>query len=362
MSRKIWIALAAGAATLGALAAATTGPASRPRVRVDLRHGFSFVPPEGALSQPPQGSGMIAKWVGLDARGNVVAWTLTFYKARPEEAAKANLEAADLRRYCRTLQERLAAETRLEIETTRVITVAGKGAIDVVGSFALGKGRQFRRQVWVLTGPQEFLVVKVEGPLHESKSLTDLTDSVLETLRVMEADELLKARLDGIRRGSALLTDLTGPAGPDRLRSVLQDPPQWFLLRLDGEPMGFKAQAEAASQRKGTSGVQIRSWSMHRFPGKNPIAQEETLFVADGLQTEAWEARCRMGTSKSPIVETESGLVRDGRQLTCEWSRNGKGATLQREIPTEVFVGKTRIRNVHLPRAMGELLPRLVDL
>ncbi|MCY2930267.1 MAG: hypothetical protein NTV86_12375 [Planctomycetota bacterium] len=361
MSRRILIVLAA-ALGVGLLARADPpGP-----THMNLKHGFSFAPPEGALAMPPQGSGMLAKWVALDGEKKALAWTLTFYRARPEESAKAALTPADLPKYAKTLQDRLAEETQLAVDSAKVVTVAGKGAVDVVGSFALGRRgnvefRQFRRQVWVLTGPAEFLVVKMEGPLRDGEKLSALCDGVLKGLTVMDAQELLKARQESLQRGNALLKELAGPAGTPRLHAAATSESEWFLIQLEGKPIGFKAQAEGKTHRKGTPGLEIRTWTMTHLSGAPAGVQTQTLFVADGLAGESWETLRRSGEGAKALVDSESGTLREGGKIACEIAHNGQAVTLHREIPAAVDEGPVSIPNVYLPHAVGEMLARLVD-
>lgn len=362
MSRTMWTILAvAGVLYAAGVEAWAQGPA-----HVDLKHGFRFTPPEGALARPPQGSGMLGKWIALDGEKKAVAWTLTFYRARPDDTGKASLTPADLPTYAKTLQDRLVQETQLAVDSAKVVTVAGKGAVDVMGSFALGRRgttefRQFRRQVWLLTGEGEFLVVKMEGPVRDSEKLSALCDGVLAGLSVMDAQELLKSRQESLRHGSALLSELATPAGTQRLRAVATGESQWFLLRLDGKPIGFKAQAEGTTHRKGMPGLEIRSWTMTRLPDAPASVQTQTLFVADALQGESWDVLRRTGTGAKASTDSESGTVREGGKIACEIAHNGQAATLHRDVPPDVVEGTARIANVYLPHAVGEVLGRLVD-
>ncbi|MFB3891881.1 MAG: hypothetical protein ACE15C_07640 [Phycisphaerae bacterium] len=314
---------------------------------IDLNNGFSIRSPAGADRQRTIGQTQLVSWVGRDAKTGAVAWTLTVQKVT--EAGKID----NLKVYSGKVLDKLKAQQDFAADPVTLGQVDGKDCFDIKGTLDVpdpakrAKIRFWQRQVWIQTDGTQFLIVMITGnPADKDKSDAILT-AVLKTVTIIDPKAVAAQREEHLKAGKELLAGLT----MDKLVAAASKEPRWFLLKLNDKPVGFMAQAEGPSATAaGPKGLVVKSCIYLKLDA-NPdskLVKRTTMFVSSDLASEEWSETRAVGAAE----ESEKG-ARQGAEITCTLKpAAGKAVDRKARSPSESC----------LPRAVGMLLPRLVDL
>jgi len=332
------------------LAADEKAPALAPRY-VDLLHGFSLRPPAGAERERSPSVSRLVSWRRRDPETGAVAWTLSMHHA-PMPSGPLDLKA-----YARLLATRLSQGEQFAIAHSGVTKAAGRDAIDLRGT-TTGRTRFWQRQLWVPGEEGRFLIVKLTGPAGEGEALGALSEQVLATLKIVDAETALKRREEMLARGKAVLAGLT----MGKLAEALADDPQWAIFGQEGKPVGFMRIVESASDAGGDKGVEVRGW-VYLAPTRSAqqTLARHVLFATPDRTVERWtkDVRARAGGA-GPFTQTSSTtVVMEGWSVACSQTGAGQGGQSSRTRTRPVPPGN---QPVYLPQAINALLWRLVDL
>ncbi|MFP3938423.1 MAG: hypothetical protein ACLFVW_08790 [Phycisphaerae bacterium] len=310
----------------------------------DPIHGFSLRPPAETERVRQSAPGLLVSWQKRDPGTGAIAWTLGIAEAAEES------EPQDLNRYSRQLQEKLKAQQRFKVDSSRIGSVADRPAIHLKG-ITTGGLRLWQRQVWVQVQPDRFLVFVVSGPETKKDHLDDLTDAVLKTLRVEDPSEAIQRRRKSLQRGEKLLDSIT----PEKLKQALGDvEPRWYLVRMQDRTVGFMWQKASAGKWEDTEGYVVHNVLLIRLPDDQTRRMWRRMFVSSDRGEEHWRQRLEFGGDEQSFTVVEQGLKHDSQLVTT--LRNGEQRqSHDREIPAHV-------EGIYLPEAIGAMLPRFPDL
>ena len=305
-------------------------------------YGFSFRTPAGAQRKRDFSKKRLVTWTGRDERTGAIAWTLAVSHVR-----EVKMTEADLNRYKDALVKTLEKDENFKIDLARVAPVAGKPAIDLRGTSG-GELRLWQRQMWVEIRRSEFLIFRISGPVTLKERIDAIVAAVAESLQVVDPTAARKQRIANLERGESLLNGIT----PRVMSGVIQPRAQWFMLKMKGKPAGFVKIEEKARAYKGVDGYAVTTWVMMEFPGTPVRLMRREMFTTADRKLERWREQWQAGSGKLARNGAEDGL-RDGDMIVCHIDTGGQIRTNKpKKAPMRIY----------LPRAMGMLLPRLVDL
>lgn len=305
-------------------------------------YGFSFRTPAGSRRKRDPSKRRLMTWAGRDEQTGAIAWTLAVSHVR-----EAKMTQADLGVYKDALVATLKKEENFRIETAKVIPIAGKAAIDLRG-LSGGELRLWQRQLWVEIRPKEFLVFRTSGPLTLKERVNALGAAVAGSLQVVDPTAARKERIANLRRGETLLDGITASI----LSQALRARPQWYLLKMKNKPAGFVKVEEKARAYKGVDGYAVTAWVMVALPKTPARLVRREMFTTADRKLERWREQWQIGSGKLAQNGAEDGL-KDGNMIVCHIDTRGKVHRLK---------PKKTPQPIYLPRAMGMVLPRLVDL
>jgi hypothetical protein len=343
LTASVVACLAAAAAAQEKATTKTSVPLDR--VYIDPINGYSLKPPAGTERKKETNRARLVSWIRRDATTNAIVWTLSVGQVFEQK------DELDLDVYAKALAERLKRDQLFEVSKTTVGKLADKPAIDLVGN--VGEGfNLYQRQVWVLAEPNRFLVFMISGPRDGADALTSIMDAVLGTLDVKDREKELRRRKENLKAGQEFLEDLKAAD----VKEALDREARWYLLSVDGKYVGFKRSVEEAVRKDKIDGVEIRSHVLLNLPGQPQRLLERTMFVSDDRKNERWEEWLQVGSGRDVQQVGEVGLrVNEAISVDMAEKSAPVGKPRQTIVPTGLRAGL-------LPRALGELLPRLVDL
>ncbi len=334
-----WIVLAGTVLTLTAGIGLADEPILLDQRYTDALHGFSLCPPAGVERRREFATSTLVSWVRRDAQTGAILWTLTV-----AQAIEGN-QSIDLEPYAQALASRLRAEENYNIESVELQPVAGKQAIHYTGQMTTI--RLWRKQVWILTEPQRFLIVMITGPVTIQPQLEAVCGEVLDTLQWFDPAEAQRRHREALKRGQDFLAALN----EEKLRAAIDDKPEWFLLQMDGHDVGFRCVKALLAQQENQTGYLIKMWVLLDLPKAGYRSLRHEMFVTPTRQFEHWKKRLAIGRESQANVITESGL-KQHEMIVCDVSMADRTQTHKKAVPMELY----------LPQAIGMLLPRLVDL
>lgn len=311
-------------------------PVELGRRYIDPAEGFSLRPPAGLQRQRMSSASLLVSWSKRDPSTGAVAWTLSVQRA-------VESEPVDLDAYRDMLAAKLRSEGSFQLASIETTRVADRGALDVRGR-RTAAGELWQRQVWILAAGKRFLILTMTGQVPDSERLNVTLDAVLGTLELTDPQEDLTRRQADAARGKALLADLD----MDAVEEVIADEPQWYLFELDGKTVGFMKVSEEAAERDGEEGVRVARWIVLDIPRAGRQGIKRVAFAAADGSTARWREDVWLDDQHR---RTERGQLENG-QITCTVAEGGPQRTLRKPIPAGYY----------LPKATGELLPRLVEL
>ena len=335
-----------------ASAGPAAGAAALGKRYVNGVYGFSFRTPAGAHRKRDLTKSRLMTWTGRDEMTGAIAWTLTVSHVR-----EAKLTKVDLKTYKDVLAAKLKKDENFQIDVAKVIPMAGKGAIDLRGTSG-GELRLWQRQVWVEIRTKEFLVFRISGPVTLKREVDALVGAVAGSLQVLDPTAARKQRAANLRRGESLLEGIT----PAAMAAALYPRAQWFLLKMKAKHVGFVKIEEKARAFQGVDGYAVTTWLMVQFP-KTPVRlMRREMFATPDGQLERWREQWQSGSGKRAQNGAEDGLKK-GEVIVCHIDTGGKIHTLKpKKAPRGTYRPGTKVRRrIYLPRAIGMLLPRLVD-
>ncbi|MHC4294044.1 MAG: hypothetical protein ACYSTL_00495 [Planctomycetota bacterium] len=306
---------------------------------VDSLNGFSLRPPAGTDRTREFSPKKLVSWSFRNPKSGAVVWMLGIHRVIEDK------KEIDLKEYSRVLTERLLREQKLHAESVKLITVAGKDTIDLCGETE--KIDLYQRQVWVLTGPGQFLVVIIAGPVSMKDDLNAISGRVLNTLELTDPTDAREALRKNLLRGEQFLKAFDGK----KLHAAITPESQWFLLRLKGKEAGFHRVVESKAKRENVEGYEVRTYIFLAPPDEEPRVMKQMMFVTPDLVMERWTKHLRISASEATRVISEDGL-KQHEIIVCNIREDGRTTTRKKLVPV----------NVYLPHAVGELLPRLIDL
>ncbi|MCK4602558.1 MAG: hypothetical protein KAU28_08840, partial [Phycisphaerae bacterium] len=309
---------------------------------VDPLHGFSLRPPAGTDRQRQRVAARLVSWTKRDPRTGAIAWTLSVLKVTETN------EKIELKPYSQALAKKLQTQENFREVTTELAPVAGKAAIHLRGVSGGSLGL-WQRQVWVLTKARKFLIIKITGPVDMKDRLDAICGAVLATLEVTDPKKALEKRKELLARGEKLLAGLTDK----KLTDATHGEPQWCLLRFKGDDVGFMLTTESATRREGRRGYEVKLWVMSRLPKDQPRLLKRVLFTTVDRKLERWTESLQIGSGPTSVVIGEDGIRQDD-VIVCNFARGDRIDTNKKAVPASL--------TFYLPRAIGLLLPRLVDL
>jgi len=345
-----WIVSAGVLLAAGAAAWAQDGGAVElDRRYIDTLNGFSLRPPAEVERKREFSASRIVYWQKRDPKTNAIAWTLSVLRA-----AESN-ENIDLAPYSKALAEKLQKNNDYKISSTELGKVGDKPAILFAGVTG-GSIQWWQRQSWVLVEPGRFLVFAMAGPEDSKANLDKIYSEVLGTVQFSDPKEIKAQREKNLGRGQELLAGLTR----ERIAAALVTGPQWFLMRMKDKDVGFMSQNEAMVSNKGDDGFEITVWVMLEIPKDQPRLMKQVLFATPNGLLERWKQQLQVGSGNQSQVVAEDGS-RINEMVVCNIQHDDKIDTRKKVVP-KIPLPPNMSKDVYLPRAIGFLLPRLVDL
>jgi hypothetical protein len=306
----------------------------------DPLRGFSLRPPLGTERKRGGSLSRMVGWSKRDAKTGAIAWTLSVLQG------KESKEITDLEVYSKALVENLRTQEKFRVDSTELISVDGKQAIDLRGVGG-GKVLMWKRQVWILAEPDRFLILAIAGPVGIKNQMDRIHQGVLETVRLIDPESARKQREENLARGKEFLSGLT----KDRIDKGIRSKPRWYLFQLKGKYVGFVRIAESRGSFQGDRGYEVRSWVLLRLPKVPQRLLKRVMFITPDLTVEHWSEHLRMGIGENAVRAGEEGIKQQD-MILCNIAQGRRTKTQKRQVPVPIY----------LPRAIGMLLPRLVDL
>ncbi len=309
---------------------------------IDEMNGFSLRPPLDTERKRDPSTSRLVTWLKRDSKTGAIAWTLSVLRWTSSEK---NL---DLKAYSKVLARSLRSRENFKVDSTSVSPVGGKGAIHLSGHSS-GALRMWQRQAWIYREDGNFLVIEVKGPLGNEIELNKLCQEVLETVELKDPKAAKAQRVDNLARGRELLQSIT----KEKIKESLITDPQWFLLRMKDKNIGFMLYQEKAATVDGVAGFEVYSRLMLQFSDDQPkMFKSRKLFSSSDSSYDKWSERQQVGSGKKALSVGEDGLRQD-HMIVCNIANGGQVNTRKKPVP------KT---GIYIPRAMIEILPRLIDL
>jgi hypothetical protein len=354
MIRLRWLVILAVSATPAAGAPTAPAepkdaPATRPAgaaVELDKRymdpiHGFSLRPPLGTERTRESGATVLVKWSRRDEKTLALVWTLAAQKAT--EAKKE----IDPNAYAEALVKNLAAKSDFKADSVKHGKMGEAPTIDLTGTIG-GVARLWQRQTWALGKDGDITILSITGPQDMKDQLNGIYDTVMGTLELNDPKKALDERKENVARGTEFLKNLKDA----RVAAALSGDPQWFLLRLKGEDMGFVAQKEFTTPVDRVDGSAVQSWVWMQLPGDKPRMLLRKMFLTPDRSFERWAEDLRIGADKDSVRILEDGLKQDDMIVCTVTVGPANPQRLKKQAPQDFY----------LPRVVHALLPRLVDL
>ena len=132
--------------------------------------------------------------------------------------------------------------------------------------------------------------------------------------------------------------------------------PRWYLLKLKDKNVGFTRTIETAATRQGAKGYEVITWVMFQQAKTERRFGRRAMFTTADRKLERWNEALLTGEGRNTRRDSEEGM-KQAKMIVCYVSPNG--GSMQTHKKT---LNPPVIRAIYLPRAMGAILPRLVDL
>lgn len=318
-------------------------PAGLDKRYVDALHGFSLRPPALTERSRELSPAKLVSWSKRDPQTGAVAYTLSVLRVLESH------QVSDMDAYAKALTAKLSRDEGFKLESLQVKQVAGRPAIDLTG-LTSGQAQMWQHQNWVLSKPGVFLVVVMAGPVKLKDQLEEIHGQVLATMQVTDPEKAREQQRENVQRAQ----DMLGGCNTAKLLKLLIPQRQHFLVKLKNQNVGFLAQSEAAGREKDASGIVVTTWVMMQMPGDQPRLMKRVLFTSPDSSIERWQEQFQMDgpAGTRPLLRAEDGMTVNGL-IVCQIDDGTKISTQKKPgVPKDMY----------LPRALGYMLPRLVDL
>ena len=341
------------AAVLGA--AWAPAPAAGPSTELGTRHvdkinGFSLRPPAGAVRRREYSPSRLVSWTRRDKATGAIDMTMVVLKAT------SATKKITLKTYAAQLKTKLAREQQWYIDRALVTTVGGKGAIDLSGVGGVSGLGVWQRQVWILVGEGQFLILAVSGPRGSNADkgrnvpLDALYTKVLSSVELIDPAGALRQRKANLQRGQDLLAGLTDAT----LKAAFDAELRWYLFRKDDKDVGYMAIKAAPARRDGSAGYEVTSTLRLKLPADQVRHAKREQFATTNRIFCRWRETMVVGVGPNSGRYVEEG-VKQSDVILCRLFANGQVSENQKRLTRPA--GK-----MFLPRAFGMVLPRLLDL
>lgn len=335
MKTATWIVVAI-ALMCGSMVGSLRGeePASMGRRYVDLYNGFSLCPPLGADRSNIRTASQLVSWRGRDAKTGAVQWTLLVGKANDTR------DSAGLDLLAGALADTLRQKESFKIESSGVIEAAGHKAIDIK-AHTEGATQWWQRQVWLQVKEGNFLILRIIGPVNESKQLDSILSSVLGTVQFIDRAQAQAKRQEHLDAGAKRVKELDAA----KVLGAVVKERQWYLIRAGGKACGYRMCVEGVDKVDGKEGVRSRN---HTYVAAGETAMDVDAFATPDRASETCTQTVQSGSAQ-PVVQT---TTLEGGTIRYSIAANNKTRTMSKAVPEAIY----------MPTALTNLLPRLVDL
>ncbi len=321
-------------------------PAPRAAAKVELGarytdeiRGFSLRPPTNVRRVRVSSRKRLVGWTRRDKATGAIRWTLEVLHVRQTPTTMP------LAKYAKAIAKELAKSNDFDVASTEVGVAAGAPAMHFRGIWR-GTLKLWRRQSWVRTAPNVYLVLNIAGPETDKARMDAVVTEVLGSLKLLDMAAILKKRAKDLKRGEGVLQAVTA----DRLATLLVDKARYFKVSVKGKDIGFLKISETMASEGKIHGLRIiRSGVLLGPKGSKNLIREE-LFASSSRDYERWRR----------IEETKAGInvvnaIKQKELLLLQISQPGKPEeSRQKELPKE-------IRSAYLPQALGVIATRLID-
>ncbi len=324
---------------------AQTGEKMLGRRYINALRGFSLRPPTSTTRETRHSPGWSVTWSRRDAKTGAIDMSLTLFKKNESK------KKIDLKPYSKALTKKLHDDRQFyaEGDSTRVIQVAGRGAIDLRGRPG-GTDGLWQRQVWIWVRPGQFLVAVISGPTKDKARLDATCQAVLNTLELTDPAKAIDIRKENLKRGELLLESLSDK----KLSAVFAAQELWFLLSMKGKEVGYTMLATSPKRMDRANGYEVRSVVRLSLSRQKRRIMKRTLFATADRNVERWREGLTIGLGLKAVRTVEEG-VKQKDLIVCQLISGHQERSRQKRL-------KLPTMGIYLPRVFGMVLPKLVDL
>ncbi len=334
---KRWIFL-----PMALLAGAALAQVAGSGVYTDEINGFSLSPPAGTERVRETNPRRLVAWQKRDDKTQAVVWTLDVLKLRTDASAtsqpfatRAEVAAQQLR------QDRFMTEDPI------LGTTAGLPSADYRGEWK-GVVSLWRRQTWIQSGPTEYLILDISGPMDLKDEMDRTLTLVNSSLRIFDPQAAQAQRRATLQRGGELLEHVK----LETIKPVLSPQPYYFSLTLDNRTIGAIKITESIAQRSGATGLLILRSGVIRMPGQPRRLSREELFATPDRVSESWKREYIEGEGPTANRFTIEAVKQE--EMIVVTTSDERQPVRQKKIP-QTLLGP------YLPQAFDLILPRLLD-
>ncbi len=317
--------------------------------------GFSIRPPKGGYQSKVDDKSCLVRWICNKPDTEEPLWSLSVHISKTEKTLSNIRQAGTY----------LAAElqkTSAKIDSQTYLTISGQPAVNfsgkLVGHSQVGVGGTKTklpdtsfRQAWIMLSPGSFMVIKWDSVSLPSVFLDETWANILAGFQLFDPRELLAKKSENAKRAYDLLwNQLTD----EKLGLAMPEGPQWFLIKQKGKRVGWMRTEARRVKRKMGTGFEIRTWSLYEIPGSDVRLVRKVMFSDPKLSMEFWNSRKQVGSGDKSQLFIEEGLRQQDLIISTTYENEVKDQQ-QKTLPEKV-------KAVLLPKAVGMLLPRLLDL
>ena len=324
----------------------TSTPAQAGSIKLGKRHrdifnGYSIMPPSGATYVQKASKTLLATWHVKDPKTEAILLSLTVQQV-PETKDKVDLHAHAAK--IKNLQEKVIKSI---VHSAKVTKINNLDAVEI--KVSIDKKKFWQRQVWILAKPKVFLVFTVSGPNGNSRQLDADCTTILKTLRIIDPEKYLARNRANKVQGEKLLASLS--AG--KIRNAIERNPKWYLMKYQGETIGWMKQVESSMNLKGKDGFRITSWAMAQFPKAGVRLSKRDFFATPDRKSESWCEVLRVESNDNVNTVEENGL-REKEGLAVELIVDGESDSISNKIPPEA-------ESIYTPKVFDALMYRLIN-
>jgi hypothetical protein len=330
-------------------------PASQPAVDLgrryfNLKEGYSLCPPAATGRVQERAASRSVTWSAIDPATGAVAWMLSATRHSKNSngiRAQSQPQAEEL---AEMMRKEISKDRETRLESCQVIAAAGRKAIDSQMVRA-GKGLTWCRQVIVLMTPNESLQLTIFGPAADHDRLLTIHQAVLDSLELLDPQELLRQRQAHLAAGKQFLAGLT----VEKFLAALNTQDEWFLLKQGGKPIGCLVSRERPATVAGRPGVEVKAWSLVAA-GDGTMQKTAAVMIASAdRSTESCHWVINGGDGKNPKALS---MTKEGYKLVFAFA--GPSTDMSARVSEKILDASTD--SSYLPVAMNEMFGRLVDL